>query len=169
MPGNTNTTFLVNAYEDPVLLRIVGKASYLNSNPVSELFNEMIGQGRTRFIVDFVDCTGMDSTFLGILAAAAMDVRGRGSLVLVRLNQRNQELIENVGLHRILTVDSNDYDGEAGRPATVLSDESDDTDKRRADADLILKAHEALIDVDEGNAQKFQDVVSFLRGQADES
>ena len=164
MSGNTRTSFLVNAYEDPVFLRIVGKASYLNCTPVSEFFDEMIARGRTDFVVDFADCTGMDSTFLGILAAAAMDVKDKGSLVLMRLNQRNQELIENVGLHRILTVDTHGPDEEVEKRESYLDEIADDT-KQAADSRLILKAHESLIEIDEGNAQKFQDVVSFLRGQ----
>ena len=73
----------------------------------------------------------MDSTFLGVLAGIALELRKRtpkGSLVLARMGQRNLELIRNLGLHQLLTVDTADAGREprgvrhaAGRRRTGAS------------------------------------------------
>jgi anti-sigma B factor antagonist len=82
--------FLVNPYDDPVVVKINGKASFLNSNPMKELFDQLTEQGKARFIIDFQKCSGMDSTFLGILAGLGikmMKLNPKGSVVLCRLDQ----------------------------------------------------------------------------------
>ena len=71
MPDPAKPTFLVDAYADPVLIRIEGRASFVNSGSLKDFFAEMIRQGKRRFVVDFQHCTSMDSTFLGVLAGAA--------------------------------------------------------------------------------------------------
>ena len=84
----------------------------------------MIGQGKTRFVMDFQNCASMDSTFLGVLAGAALDLRRRhppGSLVLCRVGRRNLELLRNLGLHRLLTVDAGDFPMDFGPGATALA------------------------------------------------
>ena len=161
--------FLVNPYEDPVVVKINGKASFMNSAPVKELCDRLVTQGKSRFVIDFQNCTGMDSTFLGILAGLGIrlmkDEHG-GSVVLCRLGSRNQELIHNLGLHRILTVDTGA--GENDLPANgdleALSGPAEKISQVE-NARLVLQAHENLVEIDASNKTKFQDVISFLKNQ----
>ena len=105
-------TFLVDAYSDPVVVRIDGRACFQNSACLKDFVTEMLAQGKRRFVLDFLHCTSMDSTFLGVLAGAALELKksaGSGSLVLARVGPRNLELIRNLGLHRLLTVDAGDF------------------------------------------------------------
>ena len=110
----------------------------------------------------------MDSTFLGVLAGAAIEMRKsapQGSLVVARAGPRNLELMRNLGLHRLLTIDT----GEA-----VVSFQNCDTVllcKRKTEAEnarLVLEAHENLVAADEGNRTKFQDVLAFLRNRVEQ-
>ncbi|HEY9249325.1 MAG TPA: STAS domain-containing protein, partial [Rariglobus sp.] len=106
MADVTKPTFLVDATSDPVAIRIEGRASFQNSACLNDFFSELIGQGKTRFMMDFLNCTSMDSTFLGVLAGVALQLRKQtpsGSLVLCRMGARNLELVRNLGLHRLLT------------------------------------------------------------------
>ncbi len=60
----------------------------------------MIHQRKSRFVVDFLHCSSMDSTFLGVLAGAALQLRKEnppGGLTLCGLGPRNLELIRNLG------------------------------------------------------------------------
>jgi anti-sigma B factor antagonist len=158
--------FLVDAYADPVVVRIDGRASFLNSAALKDFFNAMLAQGRTRFVVDFKQCASMDSTFLGVLAGAAIQLRRLnppGSLTLVRVGERNLELIRNLGLHRLTTVDPGGVAPAAGiQPldAKALGEVES--------ARLVLEAHENLVATDPDNAAKFQDVLAFLRNQLGE-
>lgn len=106
--GNENhPVFFVNPQSDPLLLKIVGRASYLNSAPLSEFFNNCIQTGKLHFIIDFQECASMDSTFLGLLASVAMHALEhipQGSITLQNISQRNLELVKNLGLHKILKI-----------------------------------------------------------------
>lgn len=158
--------YLVDAHSDPVVVRIEGRAHFQNSACLREFAAEMLRQGKTRFVLDLGHCTSMDSTFLGVLAGAAMDVRkAGGSLVLARVGPRNLELIRNLGLHRLLTVDSGDFpmSFEHGGRALACVDRTELENAR-----LALDAHENLVAADEGNRRKFQDVLVFLRNRVEQ-
>lgn len=167
MPEPTKPTFLVNAYTDPVLVRIEGRAAFTNSGSLRDFVAEMLRQGKTRFVLDFQACSSMDSTFLGVLAGAAMQVRKAtpvGSLTFVRVGERNLELIRNLGLHRLATVDSGDFKLSFDGPSVGLTEEHK---TEIESAKLVLEAHENLVSADGANAAKFQDVLAFLRSRVD--
>jgi anti-anti-sigma factor len=168
MSEPTRPAFLVNAYTDPVLVRVQGRASFTNSGSLKDFFAEMIRQGKTKFVLDFQQCASMDSTFLGVLAGAALQLRKMsppGALTLVRVGDRNLELIRNLGLHRLATVDAGDFNlSFDGSSAQVLTD---DKKSEIESAKLVLEAHENLISADSTNAAKFQDVLAFLRNRID--
>lgn len=161
--------FLVDAYSDPVVVRIEGRACFQNSSCLRDFIAEMLRRGKVRFVIDFQHCSSMDSTFLGVLAGAAIELRKttqNGSLVLSRVGQRNLELIRNLGLHRLLLVDSGDFamsfDRDARTPLQCAPRPEIET------ARLVLEAHENLVNADEANRSKFQDVLAFLRNRVEQ-
>lgn len=165
MTDTTKPVFLVDAYADPVVVRIEGRASFQNSSGLKEFFSEMLRQGRSRFVVDFQLCTSMDSTFLGVLAGAAMAMRRLqppGNLTIVRVGDRNMELIRNLGLHRLATLATGSHSRNPMGQAIPLSQENR---TEIESARLMLEAHENLVATDAGNATKFQDVLAFLRNR----
>ena len=167
MSDPAKPTFLVDAYADPVLVRIDGRASFTNSGSLKDFFTEMIRQGKVRFVVDFQLCTSMDSTFLGVLAGAALELRRHeppGTLTLVRVGERNLELIRNLGLHRLATVDAGDFPMNfAGGGQALGTQAKTEIESAR----LVLEAHEHLVSADAANATKFQDVLAFLRNRVE--
>lgn len=167
MAEPTKPTFLVDAYADPVVVRIEGRASFANSGILKEFIAQMIRQGKARFVIDFAACTSMDSTFLGVLAGAALELRRQtppGTLTLARVGERNLELIRNLGLHRLAIVDAGafpmDFKGGAQALDTKAKNEVES-------ARLVLEAHENLVNADSANAAKFQDVLAFLRNRVE--
>lgn len=167
MADNAKPVFLVDAYADPVLIRIDGRASFMNSGSLKDFFGEMTRQGKMRFVLDFLHCTSMDSTFLGVLAGAALELRKlapAGTLTLVRVGERNLELIRNLGLHRLATVDAGSFNLDFAGGAQALNDK---TRTEIESARLVLEAHENLVTADAANAAKFQDVLAFLRNRVE--
>jgi len=154
--------FLVSAYTEPVVVKINGKANYLNCNSFHEFIETIIAGGSRQIFIDFEDCKGMDSTFLGILAGSAIDLRQltpAGDLVVGNLSERNYELIRNLGLQNLLTV---------AKGTAKFGDNFDALKNQEvSDAKSILKAHENLTEADKGNVAKFQDVIAFLRNQVE--
>lgn len=164
--------YLVDAYAEPVAVKVSGRASYTNCAPLSDFFHNLIKNGKHNFIVDLKDCSSLDSTFLGMLAGVAMELRkeeSKGTLALDNVEERNLEIIQNLGLHRIITVNP-----EHLKPSPKLNDRSNDILKSMdessvANPKLILKAHENLVEIEQANLNKFQDVLSFLKKQIKEN
>jgi anti-sigma B factor antagonist len=165
MADQGKPVFLVDAYSDPVVVRIEGRASFLNSAGLKDFFAEMMRQGKKRFVVDFQRCASMDSTFLGVLAGAALELRRQtpaGHLTLARVGERNLELIRNLGLHRLATVDTGTHSmNPMGHAAPLTEQARSEIEHAR----LVLEAHENLVTTDAENAAKFQDVMAFLRNR----
>ena len=155
--------FLVNPYSEPAVVRINGRASYLNSGPLRDFFDRLIRQGRKHFVVDFRNCTSIDSTFLGIVAGASLELQDQdppGSMRLCALGPRNLELVRNLGLHRIAEV----VQAPPVDDAQERLDRDNTSEGQRAR--MILDAHLRLVECDESNTSRFQDVISYLRQQA---
>ena len=77
------------------------------------------------------------------------------------------ELVKNLGLDNILSLDPGgelSYEDLKCRRAGEAIETG-----RNCSRETILRAHEALCEVDDGNCAKFQDVVAFLKNQIDES
>jgi anti-anti-sigma regulatory factor len=168
MAANNAPVYLVDASSDPVLLKIRGRASFMNSQLVRDFLQRSIQTGKRRFAVDFGECTGMDSTFLGVLAGTALDLRKSvpaGSFVFCRLGPRNLELIRNLGLHRLATVDTGPApEGSDAAARALEGPQQGEIESAR----LCLRAHEDLVQADAANESKFQDVITFLKSRVDE-
>lgn len=158
-------TFLVSAYSDPVVVQIHGKANYLNCNSFREFIAEMVSASKPHIVLDFENCKGMDSTFLGILAGTAMEMRRQsppGVLIICKLGERNHELVCNLGLQNLLTIGEDLPDNsDAAAEFSALKNIEVSAAKN------VLNAHENLVKADTENAAKFQDVIAFLRNQVE--
>jgi anti-sigma B factor antagonist len=164
--------FIVNAYEDPVILKVVGRASFLNSGPIKDLFERLVGQGKRRFVIDFDKCAGMDSTFLGIIAGLGLQMLKQnppGAVVLCRLGDRNRELVRNLGLHRILIMEEEAAGPTGGRAGKAEIIGADRKLTELENARLVLEAHENLVELDASNKTRFQDVIAYLQSQIDDT
>ncbi len=160
--------YLVDAYSDPVVIRIEGRACFLNSACLRDFVAQMVKAGKRSFVIDFLRCTSMDSTFLGVLAGFALELRKttpKGNVILTRMGQRNLELVKNLGLHKLLTVDSSDSGTSTDERATPLvCGERSEIDTAR----MVLEAHENLVSADEENRRKFQDVLVFMKNRVEQ-
>lgn len=160
--------FLVDPYSSPVAIRISGRASFQNVVPLKEFLKSSYAVGKRNFVFDFSQCAGMDSTVLGVLAGCALELRRlepKGSLVLSRLSDRNLELVKNLGLHRIATVDTGDTALTGSGATTALSSKQLD---ELENARLCLEAHENLVAADSDNREKFQDVIAYLKNRVED-
>jgi anti-sigma B factor antagonist len=147
------------SYAGPIVwIRVEGNGSSTNSTALRKFAKEMIHRGAREFVVDLVNCQGMDSTFMGTLAGITFWLRelGEGSLSVVNLNQRNAETLSNLGLDHLFNVRVSSI----GKDEQVLPIPSDEN--RTARAQTMLEAHEALVKSAPENISKFQDVIQFL-------
>lgn len=143
-----------------------GKGSFLNSSGVKEFAKEMIDRGRREFVIDLKNCPVMDSTFMGTMAGIALRMRelGEGHLHVVNLNERNRDLLSNLGLDQLFAMDLCPLAASAApdqKPMAPASSPAagDPTEQ----AKTMLAAHEALVEAAPENLSKFKDVLEFLK------
>lgn len=162
----TKPVYLVDAESDPVVVRIDGRACFQNSTCLRDFVIEMIKRGKTRFVLDFEHCVSMDSTFLGVLAGTALELRRSApgaSVTLIRVGPRNLDLIRNLGLHRLLKIETGDT-----KPAFCDTALECQPKSELETAKDVLEAHENLVKADATNSGKFQDVLAFLRNRVEQ-
>ena len=164
---NKISTYQVCATNGEVYVRIKDKASYLNCAPLKSFLKEMLETGVTVFVVDFKDCSSMDSTFLGILVGIALQLRKSkegGNLTLVNLLDRNLETVKNLGIHKIANVSSECFS------SIKELEELDPKEKNtKACSEIIYKAHKTLMELNDKNSKIFKDVVSYLQHKVEDS
>ena len=163
-------SILVGRTNKIVWIRVEGKGSFLNSSGLKEFSREMINRGHREFVIDLRNCPVMDSTFMGTLAGIALRLRevGQGSVHVTNLNERNRDLLRNLGLAPLFALDLCGIQPpeEILGQADVL-DASSGID-RSAQAKTMLEAHEALVEADPDNFTKFKDVLDYLKQDLDQ-
>jgi len=152
-----------------VWVRVEGKGSFLNSSGLKEFAREMINRGNREFVVDLRNCSVMDSTFMGTLAGIALRLReiGQGSVHVTNLNERNSDLLRNLGLAPLFAIDLCGIKAPEAPPAGAPLDAAGND--RVMQAQAMLEAHEALIEAAPENLTKFKDVLDYLKQDLDRS
>ena len=156
-------------------IRVGGKGNLHNSPRLLSFAKCMIEKGETRLVVDLEDCPVMDSTFMGTLTGISRRLRAieGGELEVINANERNRDLIESLGLDFILTLDT---EGTAWQPeraaisrqfreSAVELEPEDLTKEERTE--FILEAHENLTEANPDNIPRFEDVIHYLRQEAE--
>src|SRR5437867_13178109 len=136
------SSILVGCTNKIVWIRVEGKGSFQNSSGMKEFAKEMVNRGHREFVVDLKNCPVMDSTFMGTLAGMALRLRelGQGRLHVVNLNERNGDLLRNLGLDQLFSIDLCPVENTEPLPQALPdAGAPDKSDKART----MLEAHEA--------------------------
>ncbi len=156
-------SILVGTANRTVWVRVEGKGSFLNSTGLKEFAKEMINRGFREFAIDLKNCPVMDSTFMGTLAGIALRLRemGQGNLKVTNLNERNNDLLSNLGLDQLFTLEVRGAIASVSPPAQVPLETA--APDKVTQAQTMLEAHEACVEANEANAAKFKDVLEYLK------
>jgi anti-anti-sigma regulatory factor len=155
--------YRVHVTPDRAFVKISNKASYLNCEPLRKFFEDQDKSGQKRYVIDFKNCSSMDSTFLGILVSVALKIRTNqegGNMVLLNLTGRNLETVCNLGIHQITEVSSEEITD--AQQLEQLAQISSSSSEPSVGSDTIYKAHKALMSLNDKNLKVFSDVVSYL-------
>ena len=162
---NKPSSIFVGSLGRDVWVKVEGRGTFQNSPGVKEFVKRMIDRGQRNFIVDLGKCELMDSTFMGTLAGIALRLReiGEGGLHAINVNDRNGSLLESLGLDQLFSVDSGS--GNFAPPELKQAAAAGTADAKN----VVLSAHEALVEADAANAVKFKDVIEYLRQELEET
>ena len=153
------SAILVGVSDRTVWVRVEGKGSFLNSTGLKQFGREMTNRGYRQFVVDLKACPVMDSTFMGTLTSIAMHLRelGSGQLCIVNLNERNRDLLSNLGLDRFFNMGGAPCAEPVQEPLPTVADD------KQTRAETMIEAHEAVVAANPANEAKFKDVIDYLK------
>lgn len=140
-------------HEERCVVQLSGITTWQLAPALRDTLRRARERAELPFHIDLVACEALDSTMLGLL------LQESANLVLHQPSQRVLGQLHEMGVLRFFEISY-----EACPQPQVAMDVTPN-EPRRACSDLILSAHEALMDVSESNRQKFRDVVESLRGE----
>jgi anti-anti-sigma factor len=140
-----------------VYVRAEGLANMKTAPALHNFLQRARSEGVTSVYIDLSGCTGMDSTFMGLLVGTSQlfsDAGGR--LAVVKPNELCLRLLRMLGVDEVVTVVS-DVEVPTAEYVDIEGDGSVDHTTRAA---LMRKAHQDLASLNDGNKAKFS---AFLK------
>ena len=135
------------------------------SPSIKEATEEKIASGTREIAIDLEACTGMDSTFMGMLAGISNKLRkaGGGVLSIVAPGKKNKDSLEELGLAQLMEIDPAEgaWVGKLDEARAALQPIGGKNAPGKEDH--ILECHENLCDADSDNNDRFQAVLDVLR------
>ena len=107
MPADkvSNDPIFYLSYEGVGIFRIDGRGSMNNVHLFMEICKEAINAGHKRIVVDFVNCVGIDSTFMGSLVEIDEKIKAiSGELLLIQVNDKIKDLLAMLGVLEIVKI-----------------------------------------------------------------
>ena len=142
-----------------VFVRSVGLANMKNAPMLDSFLREVIRHGALLVCVDLSSCSGMDSTFMGLLVGFSQELSEvKGRLVVVNPTEQNQRLLDMLGVSEVLPVVAQSSPTELEFvviPASPLV-----SPLQRLE--IIQRAHQHLIELNQANVTKFSVFLEML-------
>ena len=167
--GNNNNDNLSAAYIDhTAVIRVEGRGSFRISPPMKQFIHQVIASKTADgILIDMSDCSGMDSTFMGVVAGLSCLIKSKPALSfkLINLSEKNKKLLVTLGVDRVV-----DYSmSTTGAEQELMSHQSSGTQTLEPDfadkleaAKTTLVAHETLVNINPKNLAKFKSVLELL-------
>lgn len=160
---------LVAVFDKTIYIKPMGHATQENCLGLPDFIKAMFRQGCMSVTFDLEDCRAMDSTFLGVVASAAMSsAHGRGKGVLiVNANEQAKHEFEMIGLVPVVA-----FKEEHCEPPPDLELSQIDfvhlPNNERERIEKIKEVHEQLIELNERNRRNFQGFIDMLEEELQE-
>ncbi len=138
-------------------IKVIGRATFAIGSTLRNLVKDIENEKNKKNVtIDLTDCTGMDSTFMGILAMLALKVLKENITIEIVNPRHNRELLNGLGLKKLFTYVERDIQGDEWKKTNTH------TATIKESAQTVLDAHKILMKADEGNIDKFKTVVNMV-------
>lgn len=161
---------LVAVREQFALIKVTGRATFKLAPSLKRFCTTVMRNGCKEVVFDMEDCSGMDSTFMGVLAGIAIspaDGTRAAHVIMMNLTPKTHTLLLGLGLGRVLECHETEDVPTLlkQRLSDVLHlqalDESSRVDQR-VSLETMLQAHQHLVNVAPENLVRFRDVLTYL-------
>lgn len=157
----SDTSYLVARLGTTVFVRSVGLANMKNAPMLDAFLRESVGQGAVHVCVDLSACSGMDSTFMGLLVGFSQELTGvKGRLVVVNPTSQNLKLLDMLGVSAVLPVIAQLQPADL-EFVVIPSNPAISPGQRM---EIVRRAHQNLIGLNDTNAAKFSAFLAALEG-----
>src|SRR5436190_21327095 len=121
--NESGSDILVGMAGQNVYVRLEGKGTHLNSQPLREFLYGMMEGGYRQFEIDLANCTYMDSTFLGMLVGVSLRLKkvSPAKISVRRISERNLELFKTLGIDSFFQVEPSAAPPPATKPQDLQS------------------------------------------------
>ena len=169
-PTNTDRVLYAREDDDTILVRIMGRGNHELSHTFKSLIDSVNTDSSSGdYIIDLSQCTCLDSTFMGTMAAMALhqtSVRGDRPVV-VNANATTERQLTTLGLNYLLDVCHESMEvATDNKEMKAVEGKCDISQYERITH--MINAHETLVDADSGNEVKFRGVLDALNQSLEE-
>ena len=146
------TAYLVARAGANVFIRSTGLANMKSAPMLDAFLTSEIEQGATTICIDLSACSGMDSTFMGLLVGYAKQLdTSAGRLVIVNPSPGNLRLLQMLGVTLVVPV----IEKQDAPDVNFITLTSDPQMSPLTRMELVQRAHQNLIKLTDANQGKF--------------
>jgi len=148
-------------------IRCAGKGNFMSSPAVKQCAERSLQDGERCVVIDLHLCTGMDSTFMGMLAGLAIRLSKQsdgGRLEIAGAAEKNVASLEDLGLNALMEINPTEAPWATALEEirTQLQPWTGAVLNMRERSQEVLEAHKILSATNQDNAEKFDNVVQLL-------
>lgn len=145
-------------------VRVVGKATFDCSAALLDMIKSLDPKTLNSAALDLSECTGMDSTFMGIITKLALIAKQAGVTPVIQdASEFNQQLLAGLGIKKFFEFGVRQNRTDTVPVPKLMVDLAGAKIDEQTSAETVLDAHETLMEADEGNKAKFGAVVDLVR------
>ncbi|RMD74307.1 MAG: anti-sigma factor antagonist [Lentisphaerae bacterium] len=151
--------------ENELAFRIIGRATFACCLTFREYARQLVSGKFNEIYLDLSQCTGMDSTFMGVIAMICLELRRSWpdkKLKVASASETNKKLLDEVGLSNFIEHIESFNQPMQWVQLFPCEDEQKPQVLTREDGQLILEAHKTLMGLSEENVKKFDQVVKTI-------
>ena len=147
--------------DDITYIKMVGNLKYTTSSGFDHFVDGLMERGFKNVVIDLSEATYIDSTNLGLIAKIAGRARHNANMhvTIVSPNEDINEILRSVRFNKLFTI------VEDMKGVDDLKEIPDEEHDKKEDLQMLIKAHKALMDIDEENRPQFKDVVELLENE----
>ncbi len=143
-----------------------GKGSFGNSPAIKERVEAAVESRQFPIIIDLEEVTGMDSTFMGMLAGLAIKLQQQGQkLQLTGVSESNKASLVELGLDHMMEINPQNESWCGKEDEIRRSLQSVLWEKEASLGEHVLTCHRNLYELNDANKDKFGSVMEVLKKQ----
>ena len=157
---------LVAVFNNTIYVKPFGFATQQNALGLPDFLNAMFREGAKKVTFDLKECKGMDSTFLGVIATAALSpaFRKKKNVLIINAEPNAKKQLQRIGLLDLVAL----KEEPCPPPPDLQLSRVDFFHLPQSERERIARIkdlHKQLIQLNERNRQNFGAFVSMLEDE----